>query len=167
MTWTEQTETLVTNHLYDLRGEAQVYRHTALAGDTPVARELFESFAVDLCARANALLTALRALGVRGLPEPLVLWEGPLEATPPAVLRAQLAALEREQREREQRVGQLRRALHAALLREVVASLPHPPARPVFGTQPCSGVAEVCVYDEAVDPAFDDCLFCGEPDERK
>jgi len=35
------------------------------------------------------------------------------------------------------------------------------------GVWKCSGPVGYCLYDKYVDPAFDDCIFCHEPDERK
>lgn len=38
----------------------------------------------------------------------------------------------------------------------------------VVGSWPCStSPVETCVYDEKVDSAWDNCIFCGYPDERK
>lgn len=40
--------------------------------------------------------------------------------------------------------------------------------RPVMGYQQCPN-SEVCfcIYDEAEDPVHDNCLICGQPEERK
>lgn len=37
------------------------------------------------------------------------------------------------------------------------------PASVIIGEHSCSGPAEVCIYDWS----REDCLFCGEPEERK
>ena len=37
-----------------------------------------------------------------------------------------------------------------------------------IGTWECKrSPIQICVYDEKEDPCLDDCIFCGEPDERK
>ena len=49
-----------------------------------------------------------------------------------------------------------------------INALDRHPTTPVEGSQDCpSSPTGICWYDDQEDPAWDNCVFCGEPDERK
>lgn len=119
---------------------------------------------------AWAARIAIQGTGLR-----LAKGEGAIEILPsgrdPAVV-ATLGVLDEESRRLRSRIdaiGQERGSLmRRAVERRLEADGEPVPAEMELGSHDCDGSPTgYCCYDADEDPNLDECLFCGQPDERK
>lgn len=82
-------------------------------------------------------------------------------------IKSELAALKAKSRSLSEERDEVLRQIVADHWDQLVANcqreIEADPASVIIGEHTCSGPAEVCIYDWG----SEDCLFCGEPEERK